>query len=132
MDSLLLSLNINPKSSNPPPLSQCLLPRYNLNRSKNLLLLNKPFSPKPRTSINCSSVSSLTPQLNKSPAQTLVFEEEKEEEKEEEEPLCEIWKEIQGCNDWEELLDPMNSHLRNEIIRYSKFFLRLRTQDHLF
>nr|XP_023875575.1 phospholipase A1-Igamma3, chloroplastic [Quercus suber] len=121
MDSLLLSLNINPKSSNPPPLSQGLLPRYNLNKSKNLLLLNKPFSPKPRTSINCSSVSSLTPQLDKSPAQTLFFEEEKEEEKEEEEPLCEIWKEIQGCNDWEGLLDPMNSHLRNEIIRYGEF-----------
>ncbi|KAK7828386.1 phospholipase a1-igamma3 [Quercus suber] len=85
-------------SSNPPPLSQGLLPRYNLNKSKNLLLLNKPFSPKPRTSINCSSVSSLTPQLDKSPAQTLFFEEEKEEEKEEEEPLSHFFEKLDMAN----------------------------------
>ncbi|KAK8601890.1 hypothetical protein V6N13_058439 [Hibiscus sabdariffa] len=40
---------------------------------------------------------------------------------EDERPLSQIWKEIQGCNDWDGLLDPMNSHLRREIIRYGEF-----------
>ncbi|KAK6119751.1 hypothetical protein DH2020_046505 [Rehmannia glutinosa] len=35
-------------------------------------------------------------------------------------PLSEIWKEIQGENNWENLLDPINSHLRREIIRYGE------------
>lgn len=35
--------------------------------------------------------------------------------------LREIWREIQGCNDWEGLLDPMNPHLRREILRYGEF-----------
>ncbi|XP_073142081.1 phospholipase A1-Igamma3, chloroplastic [Henckelia pumila] len=34
--------------------------------------------------------------------------------------LHEIWQEIQGCNDWENLLDPMNTHLRREVIRYGE------------
>ncbi|KAL9659540.1 hypothetical protein QQ045_024347 [Rhodiola kirilowii] len=36
-------------------------------------------------------------------------------------PLNEIWREIQGCNNWEGLLDPMNAHLRSEIILYGEF-----------
>ncbi|GMY16257.1 phospholipase A1-Igamma3, chloroplastic [Fagus crenata] len=116
MDSLLLSLK-TPKSSTPTPLSQTLLPSYNLIKIKNLLLPNKPFSRNLKTSINCSSVSSLTPQIHELSAETLVFEEEEDQEV----PLCEIWKEIQGCNDWEGLLEPMNSHLRREIIRYGEF-----------
>ncbi|KAL9248360.1 hypothetical protein vseg_021691 [Gypsophila vaccaria] len=36
-------------------------------------------------------------------------------------PLREVWKEIHGSNDWEGLLDPMNSHLRQELIRYGEF-----------
>lgn len=35
--------------------------------------------------------------------------------------LNEIWREIQGSKDWEGILDPMNSHLRREIIRYGEF-----------
>ncbi|KAL1547445.1 Phospholipase A1-Igamma3, chloroplastic [Salvia divinorum] len=35
-------------------------------------------------------------------------------------PLHQIWREIQGENDWENLLDPMNPHLRREIIRYGE------------
>lgn len=35
-------------------------------------------------------------------------------------PLNEIWRDIQGENNWENLLDPMNSHLRREIIRYGE------------
>ncbi|GMQ06109.1 hypothetical protein CsSME_00050822 [Camellia sinensis var. sinensis] len=36
-------------------------------------------------------------------------------------PLHQIWREIQGLNNWEGLLDPMHSHLRREIIRYGEF-----------
>ena len=35
--------------------------------------------------------------------------------------LSEIWREIQGENDWEGLIDPMNSHLRLEVLRYGEF-----------
>ncbi|XP_061958383.1 LOW QUALITY PROTEIN: phospholipase A1-Igamma3, chloroplastic [Populus nigra] len=110
MASLLLAFSTQKRT--PPPLSKGLLPRYNLSRPKSLFLLNKPFSPNSTTlKIRGSSVSSaLTPQLN----ETLVNQED-------ERPLSEIWKEIQGCNDWEGLLDPMNSHLRKEIIRYGEF-----------
>ncbi|PON59080.1 Fungal lipase-like domain containing protein [Parasponia andersonii] len=40
---------------------------------------------------------------------------------EDDRPLSQIWREIQGANDWEGLLDPLNSHLRTEIIRYGEF-----------
>jgi hypothetical protein len=107
MASLLLSLN---KYSTLPPLSQGLLPRYcsssNLKKTKNLLLPDKPFTPK------CLSVSSLSPLLDE-PAETVAFEVEDDDENQEQ-PLCEVWKEIQGCNNWEGLLDPMDSHLREK------------------
>ncbi|KAK6141678.1 hypothetical protein DH2020_024571 [Rehmannia glutinosa] len=35
-------------------------------------------------------------------------------------PLSQIWKQIQGENNWENLLDPINSHIRREIIRYGE------------
>ncbi|CAA0805804.1 Phospholipase A1-Igamma3- chloroplastic [Striga hermonthica] len=35
-------------------------------------------------------------------------------------PLSQIWREIHGERNWEGLLDPMNSHLRREIIRYGE------------
>uniref|UniRef100_A0A803PTL5 Fungal lipase-type domain-containing protein n=1 Tax=Cannabis sativa TaxID=3483 RepID=A0A803PTL5_CANSA len=35
--------------------------------------------------------------------------------------LSDIWREIQGSKNWEGLLDPLNSHLRKEIIRYGEF-----------
>ncbi|EYU46244.1 hypothetical protein MIMGU_mgv1a004190mg [Erythranthe guttata] len=35
-------------------------------------------------------------------------------------PLSQIWREISGENNWQNLLDPMNSHLRREIIRYGE------------
>ncbi|CAO2832968.1 unnamed protein product [Amaranthus hypochondriacus] len=35
--------------------------------------------------------------------------------------FSEIWREIQGENDWEGLIDPMNSHLRLEVLRYGEF-----------
>eukprot|EP01018_Ginkgo_biloba_P006090 Gb_02811 [translate_table: standard] len=35
--------------------------------------------------------------------------------------LTEIWREVQGSNNWEGMLDPMNPILREEIIRYGEF-----------
>ncbi|KAI4345001.1 hypothetical protein L6164_012171 [Bauhinia variegata] len=35
--------------------------------------------------------------------------------------LSEFWKEVQGCNNWEDLLDPLHPLLRREIIRYGEF-----------
>ncbi|KAF8403781.1 hypothetical protein HHK36_011886 [Tetracentron sinense] len=107
MASLLLSCN-HPKFMPPDP-SLRILPTWDFSKSRKLLISNKPISPKPTTVMKCSSVSSLSSNLEESQ----VIEEEK--------PLQEIWKEIQGCSDWEGLLDPMNSNLRNEIIRYGEF-----------
>ncbi|XP_010500719.1 PREDICTED: phospholipase A1-Igamma3, chloroplastic-like [Camelina sativa] len=78
-------------------------------------------------SSSCTSTSSSTTQENLPKKQTHVLDEkrdEKEEEEEEEEEevgLRDIWREVQGCNNWEGLLDPMNNHLRREIIRYGEF-----------
>ncbi|KAK9273255.1 hypothetical protein L1049_018062 [Liquidambar formosana] len=108
MASLLQSFN-PPKSTTLTP--QSILPRCKLSKTIHLLISNKPNSPKPSTVMKCSSVSSLTPKL----------EEPTQELEEDERPLHQIWREIQGCNDWEGLLDPMNSHLRTEIIRYGEF-----------
>ncbi|XP_054798977.1 phospholipase A1-Igamma3, chloroplastic isoform X1 [Prosopis cineraria] len=93
-----------------------------INNPKPLL----PLSTKPRSSpssIKCSSssssssiISSLIPELhqhNEQDGEPVLLEEE-------EPPLHEIWRQIQGCNDWEGLLDPMNPHLRREIIRYGE------------
>lgn len=70
--------------------------KYRLNQKSNNLNFRK--------GIKCSTSLS-----------SLVLEEEDER------PLSEIRKEIQGCHDWDGLLDPMNSHLRREIIRYGEF-----------
>ncbi|CBI39158.3 unnamed protein product, partial [Vitis vinifera] len=35
--------------------------------------------------------------------------------------LADVWREIQGCNNWEDLVEPLDSLLRNEIIRYGEF-----------
>lgn len=35
--------------------------------------------------------------------------------------LANIWREIQGCNNWENLLNPLHPILREEIIRYGEF-----------
>ncbi|XP_044468340.1 phospholipase A1-Igamma3, chloroplastic-like [Mangifera indica] len=105
-----------------PPLAETLLMTKSFTRNKTKShhpLHCKLFSPiNPRTLIRCSSVSNLrTPQVEKPVEEEEINFEEEEEEK----PLNEMWKEIQGSNNWEGLLDPMNSHLRREIIRYGEF-----------
>ncbi|KAI4306729.1 hypothetical protein L6164_029982 [Bauhinia variegata] len=94
-----------------PHLSQSFLPR---SYTKTFLVQTKSSSPTHKTHIKCSSISSLIPELNEYDQETLT--------REEPEPhLSRVWREIQGCNDWNTLLDPMNSHLRREIIRYGEF-----------
>ncbi|XP_057483575.1 phospholipase A1-Igamma3, chloroplastic [Actinidia eriantha] len=104
MASLQLSFH-NPKHT-----SQELSPKFKLKTPTNLLFLHKPVSQKPTRSIKCSSISNIEESTQE------IFIEEKYER-----PLHEVWREIQGCKDWEDLLDPMNSHLRREIIRYGEF-----------
>ncbi|KAG7594844.1 Fungal lipase-like domain [Arabidopsis thaliana x Arabidopsis arenosa] len=73
-------------------------------------------------SSSCTSISSSTTQQKQPKKQTHVSDNKREEEEEEKEvSLREIWREVQGCNNWEGLLDPMNNHLRREIIRYGEF-----------
>ncbi|XP_050223642.1 LOW QUALITY PROTEIN: phospholipase A1-Igamma3, chloroplastic [Mercurialis annua] len=89
------------------------LPTYTLNKSITFFA-SKLLLPNPRNILSkcySSSLSSLTPHMD----ETLIISQEDDK------PLSEIWKEIQGCNDWEGLLDTMNSHLRKEIIRYGEF-----------
>ncbi|XP_059665334.1 phospholipase A1-Igamma3, chloroplastic [Cornus florida] len=106
MASLLNNTKVTPIST-----SQKKFPRWNLNKTKNLLFPNKPFCTKPLTITKCLSLPiSLAPNLE----QTL-------EHTQDVRPLHDVWKEIQGCNEWEGLLDPMNPHLRREIIRYGEF-----------
>ncbi|XP_010246745.1 PREDICTED: phospholipase A1-Igamma3, chloroplastic-like [Nelumbo nucifera] len=93
------------------------LPGWNLSQTPNLIISKKPISLKPRTSLKCSSVSSLTSISD----EEIVVEEAEKLVMEEEKSLREIWQEIQGCNDWEGLLDPTNPVLRKEIIRYGEF-----------
>lgn len=50
-----------------------------------------------------------------------LIREQKPEPQEDPRLLRDIWRDIQGRNDWEGLLDPMNSHLRREVIRYGEF-----------
>lgn len=35
--------------------------------------------------------------------------------------LANLWRETQGCNNWEDLVDPLHPLLRKEIIRYGEF-----------
>ncbi|KDP22109.1 hypothetical protein JCGZ_25940 [Jatropha curcas] len=109
----LLIIPLNTLKTTLPPIHERFLPIFKLSKSKSFIFQSKLFSLNPKTLIKCSSsVSRLTPQLDD---ETLVYNQEDER------PLSQIWKEIQGCNDWEGLLDPMNSHLRKEIIRYGEF-----------
>ncbi|OMO81734.1 Lipase, class 3 [Corchorus capsularis] len=110
--SQLFSLN-HPKCSF--QLGNPLISKHNSNKkaSKNSFQL---FPDKPFKSIKCSTTS-----LSSSTSLTPQIEEETTLSLEDERPLSQIWKEIQGFNNWDGLLDPINPHLRREIIRYGEF-----------
>ncbi|KAH9741367.1 phospholipase A1-Igamma3 [Citrus sinensis] len=100
--------------------------RYYKKKAKTSLLylnnLTNVSSLNSKNLLKCSSVSNLsTPPLDETLAFDHQQEEEEQEQEQEEKELHEMWKAIQGCNDWQGLLDPMNCHLRKEIIRYGEF-----------
>ncbi|KAL3529916.1 hypothetical protein ACH5RR_009238 [Cinchona calisaya] len=108
MASIHLSLNTLKEKSHEP---QRLFTMWKTIKSTSLFFSNQSFSPKkPITFIKSASVSSLSPEVKES-----------QEYIEDSRPLNQVWREIQGCNNWEGLLDPINSHLRQEIIRYGEF-----------
>ncbi|XP_027101319.1 phospholipase A1-Igamma3, chloroplastic-like [Coffea arabica] len=80
--------------------------------TSNLFFLKQSFSPKKsiRKLIKCASVSRLTSEVK-----------EAQEYAQDSRTFNQVWREIQGCYHWEGLLDPMNSHLRQEIIQYGEF-----------
>ncbi|KAL3622011.1 Phospholipase A1-Igamma3, chloroplastic [Castilleja foliolosa] len=61
--------------------------------------------------VNCSTLSSL--KIDRQTDYEAISPEDPR-------PLREIWTEIQGEYNWKSLLDPINSHLRREIIRYGE------------
>ncbi|CAL5352423.1 unnamed protein product [Camellia sinensis] len=114
MASLQLYFN-NPNYTLQFPTQGGLSPRTSLNRPKNLNFSHKPTSQKLTSrpiKISSSSTSNLTPKNT---------EESQESMEEDPRPLHQIWREIHGLYNWDGLLNPMNSHLRREIIRYGEF-----------
>lgn len=118
MASLHFSMNNSIKNTHP------IFPTWKSLKFKKTLFpySNKSlhFSSKSFKVIIRASVSSL-------PFQDITKDKINQEEEEEDiqemyhRPLNQIWREIQGSNNWEGLLDPMNSHLRKEILRYGDF-----------
>ncbi|KAL5567099.1 hypothetical protein UlMin_030263 [Ulmus minor] len=114
MASSLLSLNnLNPT---PFPTSKlAFIPRYNITKiTKTIKCSSSSSSPSP------ISIDTLLSQVDKDQnhgddqTKNLLFHQE-------EKPLSEIWPGIQGVDNWEGLLDPLDPHLRKEIIRYGEF-----------
>ncbi|KAL2329222.1 hypothetical protein Fmac_022649 [Flemingia macrophylla] len=80
-----------------------LLPRTSTSTS----IVSEKSKPNSALILKCSS-SRLTPEVE-------------EALESEDPPLREIWREIQGSNDWENMIEPrMNPELRREIIRYGE------------
>lgn len=109
----------NPKPTLHPP-TEFLSPRsiFSPRKTTNLLFSHKPTAPKLKTTLRCSSTTSLTPKKEQEETLELEFNGVDHHETR---PLNDVWRDIQGCNDWKGLLDPMDSHLRREIIRYGEF-----------
>lgn len=83
---------------------------------------SKVFQVAIRASVSSLSSPDVTKDIRKEEYTEEIREEPAREESEEHNrQLNEVWREIQGSNNWEGLLDPMNSHLRKEIIRYGDF-----------
>ncbi|KAL3718617.1 hypothetical protein ACJRO7_003699 [Eucalyptus globulus] len=130
MASLVFSFH-NPKATHSSIDETLTLKRThhhsNLNlKTHHMLLKNQPFSP--RTMAATPKNSRALFRCSSSPSSTTINIHELDETQEtldvhheDDRPLSQVWREIQGCNHWEGLLDPMNSHVRQEIIRYGEF-----------
>ncbi|XP_031100391.1 phospholipase A1-Igamma3, chloroplastic-like [Ipomoea triloba] len=116
MGSLQLSLNHNYYTILPPPFMSTT--KITTAKPSNSFFPQKPYS----SSLKCRVSFSALPQHETGQSSNKHDKEEEEMYVEEDgRNLHEIWAEIQGSNDWEGLLEPMNSHLRREIIRYGEF-----------
>nr|GMD14662.1 phospholipase A1-Igamma3, chloroplastic-like [Ipomoea batatas] len=116
MGSLQLSLNHNYYTILPPPFMS--ITKITTAKPSNSFFPQKPYS----SSLKCRVSFSALPQRETGESSNKHEKEEEEMYVEEDgRNLHEIWAEIQGSNDWEGLLEPMNSHLRREIIRYGEF-----------
>ena len=115
---VLLHNTLNQHSSLPYPSHSHHLFSKSINqKSNNILFLSKKPNNSPILFLKCSSSSST---LNESTLNELEEEEDEEEEESPRLPLSDVWREIQGENNWEGLLDPMDPILRKEIIRYGE------------
>ncbi|XP_051141577.1 phospholipase A1-Igamma3, chloroplastic [Andrographis paniculata] len=77
---------------------------------------SKPKSISISSNFNCTAISTLQKNTDHQNQ-----DEEEEDDDDDETTLSEIWRQIQGENHWENLLDPtLNPHLRREIIRYGE------------
>lgn len=137
----MASLPLSSKNPNLTLPLNCKASLYANLRKTNLLILKASKRPLRKQSIRCSSSVS-NDIYAKSEAETLLSPQLVEEENHDHEdrvhdvyggddrslvfdpdkrPLSDMWKEIQGANNWEGLVDPLNYHLRKEIIRYGEF-----------
>ncbi|CAN8288298.1 unnamed protein product [Cochlearia groenlandica] len=98
-------------------------PHHNIKKTKpkTLILTTKIIKIRSCTSISSSSSTTQHKLPHKQVSNNKQEEEEEEALVQEDKELREIWREVQGCNNWQGLLDPMNNHLRREIIRYGEF-----------
>ncbi|VVB07483.1 unnamed protein product [Arabis nemorensis] len=82
------------------------LPTSNINTSKRLVISSSSSVLAPQ--ILTSPVAS--PPISRAPAPCCGAEATI--------PLSRVWREIQGCNNWKDLIEPLNSLLQQEITRY--------------
>nr|GMD19280.1 phospholipase A1-Igamma3, chloroplastic-like [Ipomoea batatas] len=118
--SLQISLNHIFSEGLAPPLMNITKPSnsfvFPLTLLQPSLSPQKPYSLKCRVSLSAAAINAPLQResSNKHDEEEMYVEEDGRN-------LHEIWEKIQGSKDWEGLLEPMNSHLRREIIRYGEF-----------
>lgn len=100
------------------PSPSLFFPKYHLHKNMNNNNFSFPTIPTSNYYLNFIPIISKCSSTPSSPSLTTMEEDEMENNLAK---LSEIWRDIQGLNNWEGLLDPLNIHLRKEIIRYGEF-----------
>ena len=98
--------------------ASALLPPASFGRP-NSVQLSSSFPGQPSSLRNPSSATSLSFAVKTTAKDTITAHVEKE--KEEIAELAWRWRELAGSNNWAGLLDPIDPHLRSELIRYGEF-----------